>query len=65
MNYKTNLKGIRVSRGLTQQDLAALINMPKSTYIKKENEESSFKIEEAIGLSKVLGVSVEAIFLNN
>lgn len=48
--YKNNLKGIRVSKGLTQESLAKLIDMPKSTYIKKENEETYFNIKEAIAL---------------
>ncbi|MDU7966082.1 helix-turn-helix transcriptional regulator [Paraclostridium sordellii] len=63
MIYKNNLKGIRVSRGLTQGDLAKLINMPRSTYIKKENEKSYFNIKEAMKLSKVLNLSIDYIFL--
>ena len=61
--YKNNLKGIRVSRGLTQGDLAKLINMPRSTYIKKENEKSYFNIKEAMKLAKVLNLSIDYIFL--
>lgn len=61
--YKNNLKGIRISRGLTQDDLAKLINMPKSTYIKKENEKSYFNIKEAIEIAKVLNLSMDYIFL--
>lgn len=60
--YKNNLKGIRVSRGLTQEDLAKLINMPKSTYIKKENEIYYFNIKEAIDIAKILDLSVDYIF---
>lgn len=63
--YKKNLKGIRVSRGLTQDDLAKLINMPTSTYIKKENEISYFNIKEAMKIAEVLDLSVEYIFLTN
>ena len=61
--YKNNLKGIRVSRGLTQGDLAKLINMPRSTYIKKENEKSYFNIKEAMKIAKVLNLSIDYIFL--
>lgn len=63
--YKNNLKGIRVSRGLTQDDLAKLINMPTSTYIKKENEQSYFNIKEAMEIAEVLDLSVDYIFLSN
>lgn len=62
MIYKNNLKGIRVSKGLTQESLARLINMPKSTYIKKENEETFFNIKEAKKIAEVLGLGVEYIF---
>lgn len=62
MIYKNNLKGIRVSKGLTQESLAKLINMPKSTYIKKENEETFFNIKEAKKIAEVLGLGVEYIF---
>lgn len=65
MIYKNNLKGIRVSRGLTQGDLAKLINMPRATYIKKENEQTYFNIKEAIKIAKVLDLSMDYIFLNN
>lgn len=65
MSYKRKLKGIRVSKGFTQKDLAILINMSRSTYAKKENQKSTFSIEEAIEISKALGVSLETIFLNN
>lgn len=64
MIYKNNLKGIRVSRGLTQESLAKLINMPKSTYIKKENEETLFNIKEAIEIANVLDLGIEYIFFN-
>ncbi|WP_081015986.1 helix-turn-helix transcriptional regulator [Paraclostridium sordellii] len=63
MIYKNNLKGIRVSRGLTQGDLAKLINMPRSTYIKKENEKSYFNIKESMKIAKVLNLSIDYIFL--
>ncbi len=65
MNYKRRLKGLRIIKGLTQNEMAQLLDMPKSTYIKKENGKSSFSIEEAIGLSRVLELSIDNIFLNN
>lgn len=62
--YKNNLKGIRVSRGLTQDDLAKMINMSKTTYIKKENEISCFNVKEALKIAKILDLSVDYIFFN-
>ncbi|CEI72507.1 MULTISPECIES: helix-turn-helix transcriptional regulator [Romboutsia] len=65
MGYKRNLKGLRVSKGFTQKEIAKLIHMSKVTYVKKENEKSSFTVYEALDLAKILGVSVESIFLGN
>lgn len=38
--------------------------MPRSTYIKKENEQSYFNIKEAMKISNVLNLSVDYIFLS-
>jgi DNA-binding XRE family transcriptional regulator len=65
MNYSRRLKGIRVEKGLTQLEISKLIGMPKSTYIKKENQQSLFNIQEAFELSKVLGLGVDDIFFAN
>lgn len=63
MNYSRRLKGLRVQMGLTQTDISKLIDMPRSTYIKKENQQSLFNIQEAFEISKVFGLKVEDIFL--
>ena len=65
MNYSRRLKGIRVEKGLTQSEISKLIGMPKSTYIKKENQQSLFDIQEAYEISKVLGLGVDYIFFAN
>lgn len=65
MIYKGNLKGLRVRQGLTQEDLANILKISRSAYAKKENQKTRFFVEEAIEISKVLGVSIEEIFLNN
>lgn len=56
------LKGLRVERNLTQEDLAKLINMPITTYRRKENGESPISLEEAYKIATVLDSNMEDIF---
>lgn len=62
MNRK--LKAARVENGLTQIQLAKLIEMPISTYRKKETGETEFTVSEALKVSKILNKQVEEIFFN-
>lgn len=59
------LKGLRVEKNLTQEQLAEKIQMPISTYRKKENGESPIKLEEAYAISKALNTCLDTIFFNN
>lgn len=56
------LKSLRVEYGLTQKDMANLIKMPVSTYIRKELGNASFTVEEAFKISSVFKISIEDIF---
>ncbi len=62
MNRK--LKAARVENGLTQIQLANLLEMPISTYRKKETGQTEFTISEAIKVSKILNKKIEEIFFN-
>lgn len=62
MNRK--LKAARAELGLTQMQLADLIEMPISTYQRKEKGKSEFTINEAIKIAVILNKKVEEIFLN-
>lgn len=62
MNRK--LKAARVENGLTQIQLAKMIDMPISTYRRKETGESEFTINEAIKIATILDKSVEEIFFS-
>ncbi|MFN1873250.1 helix-turn-helix transcriptional regulator [Clostridioides difficile] len=57
------LKAVRVEIGLTQKQLAELINMPLSTYRKKEQEQTQFTIKEASKIAYVLNKNPTEIFL--
>ena len=59
------LRGLRVEKNYTQEKLANTVNIPISTYRKKESGESPFKLEEAYEISKVLGKEIESIFFTN
>lgn len=59
------LKAARAENGLTQIELAKLIEMPISTYRRKESGESEFTVNEALKISKVLNKSLEEIFFYN
>ncbi|HAU5225091.1 TPA: helix-turn-helix transcriptional regulator [Clostridioides difficile] len=62
MNRK--LKAVRVEIGLTQKQLAELINMPLSTYRKKEQGQTQFTIKEASKIAYVLNKNPTEIFFN-
>lgn len=57
------LKGKRVEKGLTQPDMAKLLNMAVSTYNLKENGIREFSVNECIEIMKILDSKFEDIFL--
>lgn len=57
------LKGKRVEKGLTQTDIAKLLNMATSTYNFKENGKAEFSMTECIAIMKILDCKFEDIFL--
>ena len=59
------LKGLRVEHDLTQEEFACWIEMPISTYRKKESGTSPIQLEEAYKISQILGKSIEEIFFKN
>lgn len=62
MNRK--LKAARVENGLTQVQLAKIIDMPASTYQKKEQGQTEFTVKEAIKIARALNKPVMEIFFN-
>lgn len=57
------IKGLRMMKGLTQKDIAKKLKLNISTYGGKEKGDFPFNIYEALDLAKILGVSVDDIFL--
>ena len=61
-DIKKNLRRLRVELDLTQKEFAKLIDMPLSTYRKKEKGESNFTIEEAYTIASATSKSIDEIF---
>ena len=64
MKANLKLKVLRQSKGLSQEDMARKINMPTTTYVKKETGKTKFYIDEAYLISKILERDIEDIFFN-
>ena len=60
-----NLKFTRKSRRLTQKEVAHLLHMSTSTYIKKEHNLDYFRIYEAIELADILECDIDYLFNKN
>ncbi len=61
-NIKVSLKKLRAELDINQTDFAKLIDMPVSTYRKKEAGESPFTIYEAYKIANISNKSVDEIF---
>lgn len=59
------LKGLRVEKGLSQEDMAKLIGMPHSSYQRKESGKNQFLLTEAYSISIVLNKEIRDIFFTN
>lgn len=57
------LKGKRVEKGLSQEEISKLLNMALSTYNLKENGSREFTMTECINIMKILECKFEDIFL--
>jgi DNA-binding XRE family transcriptional regulator len=56
------LKARRVKMGLSQTDMAQMINMRKKDYSAGEDNKKEFKMKSMIQISKVTGMSMEDLF---
>ena len=60
---ENRLEELRARKGLTQQELADLVNVSRQTIISLERGRYNPSITLAFRLSRVFGVTVEDIFL--
>ena len=61
-NIITNLKSVRESRGMTQQDLADRIGMRRETILHLENNRYNPSLEMALKIAQVFDLRVEDLF---
>ena len=58
----TNLKSVRESMGMTQQELADHIGMRRETILHLENNRSNPSLEMALKIAQVFNLKVEVLF---
>lgn len=61
MEFK-RLKALRAERGMTQKDMAEVLNMNVDTYRKKENGKRDFTLKEVAIAKEKLGVDPDYYF---
>ena len=61
-NIITNLKSVRESRGMTQQELADRIGMRRETILHLENNRYNPSLEMAIKIAQIFDLRVEELF---
>ena len=61
-NIITNLKSVRESRGMTQQELADRIGMRRETILHLENNRYNPSLEMALKIAQVFDLRVEDLF---
>lgn len=61
MEFK-RLKAFRAERGMTQKDMAKVLNMNVDTYRKKENGKRDFTLKEVVVAKEKLDVDPEYYF---
>ena len=58
----TNLKSVRESKGMTQQELADRISMQRKTILHLENNRYNPSLEMALKIAQVFNLKVEDLF---
>lgn len=64
MNTTNILKSLRAMKGLTQRDMAEILNMTVQTYNRKELGQREFTLEESKVIANIFGKTIEEIFFN-
>lgn len=56
------VKAARVSKGMTQAEMAEYLDISPNTYSEKENGNTEFKLKEAFIMADILEKKIEDIF---
>ncbi|MCR8968123.1 helix-turn-helix transcriptional regulator [Streptococcus zalophi] len=59
---RTNLKAVRESVGMTQQELANLVGVRRETIIHLENNRYNPSLEMALKIARVFDMTIEHLF---
>jgi transcriptional regulator with XRE-family HTH domain len=65
MKIGDNLKQLRESKGLTQQEMADLMHTHRTGYSKMENNQQEIPVDRLIYIAKHFGISVDDIIFYN
>lgn len=65
MSHKNKLKELRLSKKLTQQEVANLLGITQRAYQNYERGRRTPSLKTAIELSKIFNCDIETIFLKN
>ena len=65
MGIGTNLKRLRGRTKFSQQDIANMLDLDRTTYINWENETSDIKSQYLPKLAEIYGVEIQDLFLDD
>jgi transcriptional regulator with XRE-family HTH domain len=65
MKIGENLKQLRESKGLTQQEMADLMHTHRTGYSKMENNQQEIPVDRLIYIAKHFGISIDDIIFYN
>lgn len=65
MGIGTNLKRLRGKTKFSQQDIANMLDLDRTTYINWENETSDIKSQYLPKLAEIYGVEIQDFFLDD
>ena len=63
MLYENNIKQLRKSEGLRQEDMARILGVSRQTIIAIENDKYNPTLELAMKIARLLRLHVEEIFI--
>lgn len=59
----TYIKNLRVEKGMTQQELADLVNVRRETIVRLENGNYNPALSLAVDIARVFEIAIEEIFI--
>lgn len=59
------IRGARASKGLRQEDVAEVLGVSTNTYNRMENNPDSIRVGYARKLSRLFGVDLDSLFLED